>query len=142
MNIGIIGAGNIGGNLTQRFRELGHNVFVANSRGPESLADLAAQTGAIPVSVTDAAQRGDVVIVTIPEKNIRNLPSDLFAGVPDTVVVVDTGNYYPQQRDGRIATGFTVKEDRSARTRHSFANRMSNATESSDLTIRWDHAAS
>ena len=103
MNIGIIGAGNIGGNLTRRFRELGHNVFVANSRGPESLVDLAAKTGAIPGSVTDAAQRGDVVIVTIPEKNIPNLPSDLFAGVSDTVVVIDTGNYYPQQRDRRIA---------------------------------------
>jgi len=103
MNIGIIGAGNIGGNLTQRFRELGHNVFVANSRGPESLADLAAKTGATPVSVNEAAQRGDVVIVSIPEKNIPNLPSDLFAGAADTVVVVDTGNYYPQQRDGRIA---------------------------------------
>ncbi len=103
MNIGIIGAGNIGGNLTRRFCELGHNVFVANSRGPESLAELAAETGATPVSVTEAAQRGDVVIVTIPEKNIPNLPRDLFAGVPESVVVVDTGNYYPQQRDGRIA---------------------------------------
>jgi predicted dinucleotide-binding enzyme len=40
--------------------------------------------------------------VTIPEKNIPHLPADLFAGVPDSVVVVDTGNYYPQQRDGRI----------------------------------------
>ena len=103
MNIGIIGAGNIGGNLTRRFRELGHDVFVANSRGPESLADLAAETGAMPVSVTEAAQHGDVVIVTIPEKNIPNLPRDLFVGVSDSVVVVDTGNYYPQQRDGRIA---------------------------------------
>ena len=103
MNIGIIGAGNIGGNLTRRFRELGHNVFVANSRGPESLADLASETGATPVSVTEAAQRGDVVIVTIPEKKIPRLPRDLFAEVPDSVVVVDTGNYYPQQRDGRIA---------------------------------------
>jgi 8-hydroxy-5-deazaflavin:NADPH oxidoreductase len=102
MNIGIIGAGNIGGNLTRRLRELGHNVFVANSRGPESLADLAAETGATPVTVHQAAQRGDVVIVTIPEKNIPNLPRDLFAGAPD-IVVVDTGNYYPQQRDGRIA---------------------------------------
>src|SRR5436190_23223167 len=103
MNIGIIGAGNIGGNLTRRFRELGHKVFVANSRGPESLADLAAETGATPVSVTEAAQRGDVVIVTIPEKNIPDLPRDLFGGVSDDVIVVDTGNYYPQQRDGRIA---------------------------------------
>ena len=42
------------------------------------------------------------VIVTIPQKNVPKLPADLFAGVPDNVVVVDTGNYYPQQRDGRI----------------------------------------
>jgi len=103
MNIGIIGAGNIGGNLTRRFQELGHKVFVANSRGPETLADLAAETGATPVTVEEAARRGDVVIVTIPQKNIPSLPRDLFAGVPDNVVVVDTGNYYPQQRDGRIA---------------------------------------
>ena len=102
MNIGVIGAGNIGGNLTRRFQTLGHKVFVANSRGPESLADLATETGATPVSVKEAAQRGDVIIVTIPEKNIPDLPRDLFAGVSDSVVVVDTGNYYPQQRDGRI----------------------------------------
>jgi len=103
MKIGIIGAGNIGGNLTRRFQELGHKVFVANSRGPETLADLAAETGATAVTVEEAARRGDVVVVTIPQKNIPSLPRDLFAGVPDNVVVVDTGNYYPQQRDGRIA---------------------------------------
>jgi predicted dinucleotide-binding enzyme len=103
MNIGVIGAGNIGGSLTRRFRELGHKVFVANSRGPDSLADLAGETGATPVSVGEAARRGEVVIVTIPEKNIPTLPRDLFDGVPDSVIVVDTGNYYPQQRDGRIA---------------------------------------
>src|SRR5216110_2164067 len=102
MNIGIIGAGHIGGSLTRRFSALGHKVFVANSRGPETLAALAQETGATPVSVTEAARRGEVVIVTIPEKNIPELPGDLFAGVPDSVVVVDTGNYYPQQRDGRI----------------------------------------
>jgi len=103
MNIGIIGAGNIGGNLTRRFRGLGHSVFVANSRGPESLADFAAETGATPVAVDQAARSGNVVIVTIPERNIPDLPGDLFVGVSDEVVVVDTGNYYPQQRDGRIA---------------------------------------
>jgi len=102
MNIGIIGAGHIGGTLTRRFSALGHKVFVANSRGPESLAALAAETGATPVSVTEAAQSGDVVIVTIPEKNIPKLPPKLFEGSSDRVVVVDTGNYYPQQRDGRI----------------------------------------
>jgi predicted dinucleotide-binding enzyme len=102
MKIGIIGAGNIGGTLTRRFTALGHKVFVANSRGPETLADLADETGATPVTVEQAAQAGDVVIVTIPSKNISSLPAGLFAKTPNNVVVVDTGNYYPQQRDGRI----------------------------------------
>jgi predicted dinucleotide-binding enzyme len=103
MKIGIIGAGHIGGVLTRCFRELGHEVFVANSRGPDTLAELATETGARAVSATDAARAGELVIVTIPEKNISNLPADLFTAVPDSVVVVDTGNYYPRQRDGRIA---------------------------------------
>ena len=102
MNVGIIGAGNIGGTLTKRLSSLGHKVFVANSRGPESLAGLARETGATPVSVEAAARSGDIVIVTIPEKNIPKLPGDLFDGVSDDVIVIDTGNYYPQQRDGRI----------------------------------------
>src|SRR5438477_8061954 len=102
MNIGIIGAGHIGGSLTRRFTALGHKVFVANSRGPERLKALPQETGAAPVTVTEAARRGDVVIVTVPERSIPELPRDLFAGVPDSVVVIDTGNYYPQQRDGRI----------------------------------------
>ena len=102
MNIGIIGAGHIGGTLTRRLTELGHNVFVANSRGPETLTALASETGAKPVDIHEAARNGEIVIVTIPEKNIATLPRDLFAGVPDDVIVIDTGNYYPQQRDGRI----------------------------------------
>jgi 8-hydroxy-5-deazaflavin:NADPH oxidoreductase len=102
MKIGIIGAGNIGGTLTRRFTALGHKVFVANSRGPETLKDLAAETGATAVTVEQAAQSGDVVIVAIPLRNITSLPAGLFAKTPKKVVVVDTGNYYPQQRDGRI----------------------------------------
>jgi predicted dinucleotide-binding enzyme len=102
MKIGIIGAGNIGGTLTRRFAALGHEVFVANSRGPETLKDLAAETSATPATVEQAAQAGDVVIVSIPLRNISSLPAGLFAKTPKNVVVVDTGNYYPQQRDGRI----------------------------------------
>ena len=101
MKIGIIGAGHIGGNLTRRFTALGHQVFVANSRGPDSLKDLAAETGASAVTVGEAARQGDVVIITIPVKNVPNLPRDLFAKTPSSTVVVDTGNYYPQ-RDGHI----------------------------------------
>lgn len=102
MKIGIIGAGEIGGTLTRRFTALGHKVSVANSRGPETLTSLARETGARAVTARDAAKAGEVVIVTIPEGQIANLPKDLFAGVPRDVVVVDTGNYYPG-RDGRIA---------------------------------------
>jgi predicted dinucleotide-binding enzyme len=102
MRIGIIGAGQIGGTLARRFTALGHDVSIANSRGPETLAALAKETGAKPVAVQDAARAGEVVIVTIPVKNVARLPANLFEGVPADVVVVDTGNYYPQQRDGRI----------------------------------------
>ena len=104
MRIGIIGAGQIGGTLARRLTALGHDVSIANSRGPASLAGLASEVGAKPVTVQQAARAGDVVIVTIPMKNIPRLPAGLFDDVSDTVVVVDTGNYYPQQRDGRIDT--------------------------------------
>jgi 8-hydroxy-5-deazaflavin:NADPH oxidoreductase len=102
MKIGIIGAGQIGGTLARRLTATGHEVSIANSRGPASLADLARETGARPVTVEQAARAGEVVVVTIPLKSIPQLPRGLFDDVSDDIVVVDTGNYYPQQRDGRI----------------------------------------
>lgn len=103
MRIGIIGAGNIGGNLTRRLTALGHDVSVANSRGPHTLTDLAEETGATPVHAGDAARGAEVVVVTIPLKAVPDLPSGLLDGAADGVAVIDTGNYYPRQRDGRIA---------------------------------------
>jgi 8-hydroxy-5-deazaflavin:NADPH oxidoreductase len=103
MKVGIIGAGHIGSTLTRRLRALGHEVQVANSRDPQTLANLAAETGAIAVEAKDAPRGADLVIVTIPEKNIPSLPKGIFAGVPANVPIIDTGNYYPRQRDGRIA---------------------------------------
>lgn len=102
MKIGIIGAGQIGGTLTRRLAQLGHEIFVANSRGPASLTELAKETGAKPVTVAEAARAGQVVVVTIQEGKVRDLPRNLFDGVPADVVVIDTGNYYPRERDGRI----------------------------------------
>lgn len=102
MKIGIIGAGQIGGTLAHRLSAIGHDVSVANSRGPGTLADLAAATGARAVTVQEAARGAEIVVVTIPEARVPDLPDDLFAGVPDEVVVIDTGNYYPRPRDGRI----------------------------------------
>lgn len=102
MKIGVIGSGNIGGTLTRRLRALGHEVFVANSRGPASLEALARETGAHAVSVREAARAGELVILAIPENAAATLPPDLFDGVPPETVVVDAGNYYPRHRDGRI----------------------------------------
>jgi 8-hydroxy-5-deazaflavin:NADPH oxidoreductase len=102
MKIGIIGAGYIGGTLTRRLRELGHEVRVANSRAPETLAELAAETGATAVWAKDAAEDADLVILSIPQKNVP----DLAKGIVDTrkpgAPVAETNNYYPQ-RDGYIA---------------------------------------
>lgn len=102
MKIGIIGAGNIGGTLTRRLTALGYTILVANSRGPESLGTLATETGAVPVPLTEIAQDVDMVIVSIPLKNIPNLPRGLLNVLPAGVVVVDTSNYSPKQRDGKI----------------------------------------
>ncbi|MFI5699604.1 NADPH-dependent F420 reductase [Streptomyces xanthochromogenes] len=102
MKIGIIGAGNIGGNLTRRLTALGHQVSIANSRGPHTLSALAEETGAAPVTVEQAADGAQVVVVTIPLKNVPDLPKDLFGKAADGLAVIDTGNYYPKERDGRI----------------------------------------
>ncbi len=95
MRIGIIGAGHIGGTLARKLTELGDQVRVANSRGPASLASLAKETGARAVAVEDAVRDVDLVIVTVPEKSVPELPKGLFDRVPKDVIVVDTGNYYP-----------------------------------------------
>ena len=102
MNIGIIGAGNIGGTLARRFVALGHHVAVANSRDPETIASLVAESGATAAWASEAAHGADVVVVTITEKNVPSLPDNFLKGAANDVVVIDTGNYYPKERDGRI----------------------------------------
>ena len=100
MDIGIIGSGNIGSTLARHLTARGHQVTIANSRGPASLAGLAAETGATAATAEQAARAPDVVIVAVPEKAVPWLPRDVLAA--SSAVVVDTGNYYPS-RDGRIA---------------------------------------
>ena len=80
MKIGIIGAGQIGSTLTRRLTALGHEVFVANSRGPETLSVLAVETGATAVPVRETVRGVDLVVVTIPLKNVASLPADPLPG--------------------------------------------------------------
>jgi 8-hydroxy-5-deazaflavin:NADPH oxidoreductase len=99
MRIGIIGAGHIGGTLAARFVEAGHEVVVSNSRGPQTLQGLVAQLGdrASAGTAAEAAQWGEVVVLSIPFGRFRDLPVEMLRGK----TVVDTGNYYPQ-RDGHF----------------------------------------
>lgn len=99
MKIGIIGSGNIGTALVHHLTKLGHEVMIANSRGPETLRELAAETGATAASAEQAAAAEDLVIVTIPEKAIPKLPVSVLSA--SKAIIIDTGNYYPS-RDGEL----------------------------------------
>ena len=98
--IGLIGAGHIGSQLARLAVAQGHHVVISNSRGPETLAELVRELGpkARAATPTEAAQAGDIVVVTIPLRNIGSVPVAPLVGK----VVIDTNNYYPQ-RDGQIA---------------------------------------
>lgn len=98
--IGFIGAGNIGGNLARLAIAHGYTAVLGNSRGPGTLTDLVTDLGdrAHAATAADAARAGDVVVVTIPLKDIGHLPTAELDGK----VVIDTCNYYPD-RDGHIA---------------------------------------
>jgi predicted dinucleotide-binding enzyme len=97
---GFIGSGNIGGTVARLAVDAGDKVVLSNSRGPETLADLVAGLGANARAATplEAAAAGDVVVVTIPLKNYKDVPVDELRGK----VLLDTMNYYPE-RDGQIA---------------------------------------
>jgi predicted dinucleotide-binding enzyme len=98
--IGIIGAGHIGSQVARKAVELGYDVVISNSRGPETLADLLAELGprASAATPAEAAAAGDFAVVTVPLKNYKDIPVEPLAGK----IVIDTNNYY-WERDGRIA---------------------------------------
>jgi predicted dinucleotide-binding enzyme len=101
MNIGVIGPGDIGKAIIRKLRDAGYPVKMANSRGPESLKDLAAKTGAIPASVEQVVQDVDMLFIAVPQKAIPELPKGLLNKAKQETIVIDVGNYYPF-RDGRI----------------------------------------
>jgi predicted dinucleotide-binding enzyme len=101
MNIGIIGSGEMGACLASKFIKSGHTVSISNSRGPASLKQFAGNIGAEAITVEEATKNKQLIIVSIPQKNIPDL-KNIFKRIPGDVVVIDTGNYYPTLRDGTI----------------------------------------
>jgi predicted dinucleotide-binding enzyme len=124
MRIGIIGAGNMGATLAAQLTRLGHQVAIANSRGPRTLTGVAAQTGATPVPITDVTSKADVVIVAIPEKNIPGLPAGLLDALPSDTVVIDAGNYVPNSGTD-ASTPLTPACPKANGCNHSYATRWS-----------------
>jgi predicted dinucleotide-binding enzyme len=97
--VGIIGSGMIGGTVARLSVAAGHQVVVSNSRGPETLQELVAELGPLATAGTaeQAAEAGDLVVVSIPVKAFAEIPAKPLAGK----ALLDTGNYYPQ-RDGNL----------------------------------------
>ncbi|PGH42002.1 NADP oxidoreductase [Micromonospora sp. WMMA1996] len=95
--VGLIGSGNIGGTVARLAVDAGHDVVLSNSRGPETLRDLVAELGPRARAATpdETATAGDLVVVTIPLRAYREVPTAPLAGK----IVIDTNNYYPE-RDG------------------------------------------
>lgn len=100
MKIGIIGAGSIGASLSRKLAAAGHEIKIANSKGPDTLADIAKETGAQAVTKEDAVKNVDAIILSVPFLSYQSL-AGLLNGVPSDVVVIDTSNYYPF-RDGAL----------------------------------------
>jgi predicted dinucleotide-binding enzyme len=98
MKIGLLGAGNIGKTLARKLAAAGHDVKVANSRGPESIAADVLETGARAATAEDALTDVDVVILSMPQSGFANV-RPLVAALPEQTVVIDASNYFPQ-RDG------------------------------------------
>ena len=108
--IGIIGAGEVGRHIARAAIASGYDIVVANSRGPQTLADLVEQLGpsARAATAADAAAAGDFVVVAVPLKLVNDMPVAQLAGK----VVIDTNNYMPW-RDGNYPV-----VDRGEKTEH------------------------
>ncbi|HEX8102293.1 MAG TPA: NADPH-dependent F420 reductase [Solirubrobacteraceae bacterium] len=99
MQIAIVGAGKVGAAIAGHLARLGHEVVLANSRGPESLAALAAELGppARADTVEGAVRDAELVVLSVPYKAVDEIAR---AAAPwDGKIVIDATNYYAG-RDG------------------------------------------
>ena len=96
MQIGILGSGNIGGNLARLFARAGHHVRLANSRGPASLHSLVESIGENVEAATaqDAVDASDLVVIAVPWTRREEVLGE--TGPYDGKIVVDAMNPYTE----------------------------------------------
>lgn len=101
MNIGIIGSGNIGGNLGLLLAKAGHSILFS-SRHPEQLEELVEEAGnnASVGTVTEAADFGEVVVLSVPFRAVEEVAAKV--GALPGKILIETTNPYPE-RDGEMA---------------------------------------
>ena len=98
MKIGISGVGAIGGTIAKKLVKAGHKVSVANSKGKESVSKFANEIGSEPRNIQEISKDIDILILSIPFGSIPKLPKIIFENLPQSSIVVDTSNYYPEIR--------------------------------------------
>jgi len=81
MRVGIISARNIGATLARKLAASGHEVKLADSKGPNSIRDLAHDVGATSVSKDESVQDVEVNVLSIPFAKFPDL-ANLFGDVP------------------------------------------------------------
>lgn len=102
MKIGVIGIGNIGGTLARKLTTAGHQVRVANSKGPNDVRPFADEIGAEAVDTDGAVDGVELVILAVPLSAIAKFPETLFENTHKTTPIVSTSNYYPELGDPHI----------------------------------------
>jgi len=103
MNINIIGTGHIGKLLARGWARHGHTVYISNSRGAQTLVEFASEIGAHACNAGEHLADADVIVVSVPLCRVPTLPEGLLESARADAIVIDTGNYYPRHRDGKIA---------------------------------------
>lgn len=116
MKIGLIGTGHIGSSLAKRLPTKGHEVKIANSRGPETIDSDLLATGAQAVTAEEAASDVDALILSIP-LNAMSKITPLVQALPEQTAVIDTSNYYPNRdesieamENGQVESEWVVEQ--------------------------------
>jgi predicted dinucleotide-binding enzyme len=113
MKIGIVGAGNIGGNCATQLAKGGHEVRLSFARDPGKLEALAAEIGdgASVGTPAEAAEFGEVVVLSVPWDAIDEALDQ--AGSLEGKIVIDTTNQYG--KGSLPAEGETAAQHNAAR---------------------------